>query len=71
MRTEEEVRRAAEAFAWLIASGRINRQNYETRQNILGTIAAIEWVLGTDDGTNPVAGTLRDIGAMRQGPGRN
>ncbi len=70
MRTEAEVKAAAEAFAWFIASGRITRQLPENRDAIVGSVAAIEWMLG-DDGENPVAHTLKCIAAMRAGPERN
>jgi hypothetical protein len=67
MKSEQEVYRAGKLFAWYVASGRIRRQNPATQDSIIGTIAAIEWVLehgGADRDQNPVAGTLRDIEAM-------
>jgi hypothetical protein len=66
LRSKEEVRAAAEAFAWYVASGRIGRQTAETQHNIIGVIACLEWVQGEGAG-NPVADSLRDIGKMRAG----
>jgi hypothetical protein len=70
MRSEAELQAACEAFAWYFASGRYQRQNAETQNNLIGTVAALEWMKG-DGANNPVAGTLRDIAAMRAGPERN
>lgn len=62
MRSEEEVRKAIENLAWYAAIG---RQELGTWQNLVGVVAALEWLLGEEDG-NPVAGTLRDIEAARR-----
>jgi hypothetical protein len=72
MRSEAEVRKAAEALAWYWASGRVKRQGRDTENNIIGVTAAIEWVLGRGLAKNsPVAGMLMDISEMRQKPGNN
>jgi hypothetical protein len=65
VRTEAEIRRLAELLAWYAASGRISRQIGATQDNIVGVIAAIEYVLG-DGPPNPVAGMIEDIREMRR-----
>lgn len=73
MRTEAEIRAAAELFSWYVVGGRIARQDRDTQQNITGAIAVIEWVLneGLGGASNPISNTLTDIAAMRAGPERN
>lgn len=67
MKSEQEVRQALEAFKWYAESGRLMRQDYATRQNVVGTLATLDWILGTSDPTNPIAGVLGDIRQMRPG----
>ena len=72
MRTEEEIRKAAEAFAWYMTH-RYPLQDRDTQLNLIGSVAMIEWVLQTNIGgdRNPIAGVLRDIAALRQKSGNN
>jgi hypothetical protein len=64
LRTEEEVRAAAEAFAWYVARGPFARQSVATRNSLIVVIACLEWVQGEGAGSS-VADTLRSIAEMR------
>ena len=75
MKTEAEIRAAFEAFDWYIAgpnrdgNGRYMRQDEETQNNMIGVLAALDWITGGH--RNPIDDTLRNIAAMRAGPRRN
>lgn len=71
MRTAEELHAACEAFAWYIASGRLQRQDAETQLNIMGVITALEWMNRPEDVKNPVGHTLATIAKMRELPHSN
>ena len=70
MRSESEVRRAAELHARYIADGALQRLNSSDRDCIVGVVACLEWVLGEGD-SNPVAGTLKDLERFFEGHKRN
>lgn len=64
MRSAEEVWQAAADLAWYIATGGLVRQGVETRNNLIGVVAALEWVQG-EEGTSPITQTLADIRRAR------
>jgi predicted hydrolase (HD superfamily) len=64
MRSQTEVREAAELIAWYVATGGLSRQHPDNANSIIGTIAALEWMQGDED-KNPVAGMLRDLRAAK------
>lgn len=66
MKSEAEVRKALEAFAWYLNSPRILRQDILTRNNLGGVLACLEWLLGKPEGAPLVEGTLEDIAEMRR-----
>lgn len=71
MRTEAELRAAQEALRWYTKSGWYLRQDPATANNVIGAMAALEWMAGTAGEGDPLAGMLKAFKAMRQGPERN
>lgn len=64
MRSEVEIAEAAKKLKWYLYSGRFHRQEPATKMNLIGVEAALQWVLGQEDG--PVADTLPLIDDMQQ-----
>ena len=67
MRTQAEVDQAAKLFkAYLKAmETRRSKAGRDSFMNTVGTFAALQWMLGDDDG--PVAGILRDLPLILRG----